>query len=433
MSATTGSSTPPVIFLGQCRRAAVAGDGQIPIWNIQGLSSSVISFIYPLSFDNLTLGWAISPSLPHSPILIQITSEDGTEAGTITLNITAENQPPNPPPAPEKGSSPAVLVGVSAWAIVFASLPANPKIIIPAPGRYTLSIKTTESVQSIGEILFHEAIAAPLTPERIAAIQGDPTAAKAVRVETSCSICGDKLTAYAALERSPKLEGEGAFWYQSIPDVFQCKCGKSKTELGTIKRNLHGLLGNRASANEKTQFIPLYEKSSLESVVSNFIALLDKKPNEEPVQKFLENNPILLHQFSADRIFFKPAILTRYKADFAVLTSQSELLLIEIEKPELKLMKSDGGVGAELSHAYDQVSDWLSVAEEHRHAFLTEMGITRPVVRIRGVVIAGRDGKYDSQKLNKIKSRVRERTTFYTYDDLLFGMISLIRKLDALV
>ncbi len=42
------------------------------------------------------------------------------------------------------------------------------------------------------------------------------------------------------------------------------------------------------------------------------------------------------------RIFVKPPILTKYFADFAVLNARDELLLVEIGRPSLKLVKKDG-------------------------------------------------------------------------------------------
>jgi hypothetical protein len=46
------------------------------------------------------------------------------------------------------------------------------------------------------------------------------------------------------------------------------------------------------------------------------MALLNSNPPEEKLQKFIEQNPILLHQFPANKLFSKPPILT-----FSTLTS----------------------------------------------------------------------------------------------------------------
>jgi hypothetical protein len=120
-------------------------------------------------------------------------------------------------------------------------------------------------------------------------------------------------------------------------------------------------------------------------------------------------------------------------ADFAIVTPQRELLLVELEKATTKLMKQDGGVAADLSHAFDQVLDWLHVVDEHRLAVLDALKISREEVSmVRGVVIAGRDIGYDAHHLRKLKGADRGRITFLTYDDLFFALDALIKQMDAL-
>ena len=97
------------------------------------------------------------------------------------------------------------------------------------------------------------------------------------------------------------------------------------------------------------------------------------------------------------------------------------------------MMKKDGGVAAPLSHAFDQVRDWLHLVDEHRLAMLDSMKVEREEVStIRGVIIAGRDSGYDAHQLRKLKGADWGRITLLTYDDLLFSLDALIRRLDAL-
>jgi hypothetical protein len=142
---------------------------------------------------------------------------------------------------------------------------------------------------------------------------------------------------------------------------------------------------------------------------------------------------LLLHQFPAERLFPKPPILTFFFADFAVVTPQRELILIELEKTSTRLLKKDGGVAADLSHAFDQVRDWLHTIDEHRLAVLDSLKIDREQVSIvRGVVIAGRDIGYDAHHLRKLKGTDWGRVALLTYDDLAFALDVLIRRMDAL-
>jgi Domain of unknown function (DUF4263) len=177
--------------------------------------------------------------------------------------------------------------------------------------------------------------------------------------------------------------------------------------------------------------IPLYEKSSIESLRVEFVNLLNSDPLEESLQKFIEGNPILLHQFTPVRLSFKPAILTRFNADFAVVTPEKELVLIEIERAGTRLLKSDGGQHSELTHAIDQVHNWLGVTRDHLLAVLDDsLHVPREMVgTVRGVVIAGRDLGNDASYLRSLKARYRGDIKFLTYDDLAAALAALSQSL----
>ncbi len=151
------------------------------------------------------------------------------------------------------------------------------------------------------------------------------------------------------------------------------------------------------------------------------------------MQTFIYQNPILLHQFPAYKLFNKPKMLTFFTADFGIVTPQRELILIELEKATTLLLKKNGDATAELNHAFGQVHNWLHVAEEHRITLLDTLNIPRKqVAQVRGVVIAGRDGGYDAHQLRRLKGVDRGHVRFMTYDDLAVSMDELIEKMDAL-
>ena len=177
----------------------------------------------------------------------------------------------------------------------------------------------------------------------------------------------------------------------------------------------------------------MYEHGALEGIREAYVRLLASAKREEVVQKFMEKNPVLLHQFPAERLFVKPAILTLFSADFAVLTPMRELVLIELERPDTPLMRKNGDVAAPLNHALDQVRNWLQVVDDHRLAALDCLGIEKEQVSaVRGVVIAGRDVGHDAKQLRKLKGVDWGRISFLTYDDILFSLDALIRRLDAI-
>jgi hypothetical protein len=191
------------------------------------------------------------------------------------------------------------------------------------------------------------------------------------------------------------------------------------------------LLGQQQQAlSGEVSWAPLYEKSAIENLRIEFLNLVNADPPEEILQEFIEKNPILLHQFPAERLFFKPPILTRYKADFAVVTPQKELVLIEIERASTNLLKSDGGQHSQLTHAIGQVRNWLHEVDEHRLAVLDSLEIPSAMVsKVRGVVIAGRDTGNDASHLRRLKGSDQGRVTLLTYDDLTAALAALAQRL----
>ena len=200
-----------------------------------------------------------------------------------------------------------------------------------------------------------------------------------------------------------------------------------------MKRNFFALLGQIRQVGEEIRYEPRYEESALNNLRTEFMRLLEINPAEESIQKFIEQNPILLHQFPAEKLFGKPPILTFFSADFAIVTPQKELILVEIEKAQTRLLRKDGGEAAEIRHAFDQVTSWLHIVNEHFLAVLDTLKIDRDAVSVvRGLVIAGRDRGYDAEHLRRLKGVDRGRVQFLTYDDLVFGLAAVIRRMEAL-
>jgi hypothetical protein len=177
----------------------------------------------------------------------------------------------------------------------------------------------------------------------------------------------------------------------------------------------------------------VYERDALQLVVNDFGKLLNADPPEESVQQFLRDYPVLLHQFSPERIFYKPPILSKFEADVVILNHKKELVLIELERPGKRLLIKDGGMAAETQHAFKQVNDWLYEASEHRSAVLSCLDLQPgDVNKIRGVVITGRDQGYDDSDLRKLKWTDFGQVDLFTYDDLIGSLVALVRGMSDL-
>jgi len=422
-------SQSDIIFLGVCEQAAHVQDLYVNLhkWNIIGLKNVVLSHLYPLRLTGLSIGIAVAGTGIGQEHKLQIVDEFGDEVAAIQLEL----RPAQPDSAPVAPSEHPALLQIG-WMVMFAPF-NDERMIVKKPGWCVVQLLTDDGPKAIGCLLFAVVDAEPLTPERVAAIRSDPTAAKYARIELSCRVCASKCRACAALDRHDVEGTEGWTWYEDLPDTFVCECGQTTLDLSIIRRNLHAVLGHSDLAVRELNFRPLYEKGSLEAIRASFVHLLNTATKEEQLQRFIHENPILLHQFPAYKLFPKPPLLTFYVADFGIVTPQRELVLIELEKPSTRLLKQNGHAADELNHAFDQVTDWLQVADDHRQAVLASLKIpSEQVSQVRGVVIAGRDAGNDAERLRKLKGVDRGRIAFMTYDDLAFALDALIHKIAGL-
>jgi hypothetical protein len=430
-SDTTNIMGPQLLVLGIAERAAsVSADGgSLTKWNVLGLGRILLTNVFPMRMPPCSVALAIHSSIGRSIPRIVLVDDTGKELGFITIVLESDHL--NVLEGKYQTLEPPVLLARFGWSLIFASL-GNSDIVIERAGSVYFRADS-----STGEILGQLDIVLvdppPLTSERVAAIRSDPGARRAVRVEYGCRFCTKTLRAYAALERLQALESEGWTWFSELPENFECDCGKTVMPLETARRNLHAYLGLPAVQSESVHFVPLYEQQSLRSLRASLLRLLSSNPPEEALQKFIERNPVLLHPFPATRLFVKPPLLTDYFADFAIVSPKKELILVEIERTSTRILKKDGGVAAELGHAFDQVRSWLQVTDEHLLAVLDSLKVDRAEVsRVRGVVIAGRDIGTDPRHLRRLKGQDWGRVELLTFDDLLYSLDSLIDRMSKI-
>lgn len=359
---------PPIALLGVCERAIQVADVHPSVlkWNVLGLTSIVFANVFPMSLRGWNLAVAIHTDHTHDAFEVVVRCEDGTEQGAFTIALKAvDGEMREPLERGERG----LLLMPGSWIAGFYPLD-GPGLFIPRPGQYSFLVRTAETEVPIGALQFVVVDPAPLTPDRIAAIKSDPNAAKAVRAELACGKCASKQRVYAGLERFPSMEEKGYVWYSELPEQFVCACGATTLDLTITRRNFFALVGRPISKSDNVSFFPLYEKSTFDKLASDLRTRLDTSGREEELQVFFNDHPILLHEFSPARIFPKTPVLTRYNTDFAILNARRELILVELEKASTRLLKADGGVAAELQHAFDQVHSWLQVFDDHRGAAL---------------------------------------------------------------
>jgi hypothetical protein len=427
--------TPPVprvAFLGFCERIAEVRAGHPALWhnNILGVANSKVSHVYPLNLRGHKVLLAI-----HSPFV-------GEEIRFICRGLTTKKSfefSLHLSGAIEHGAQADVLTreelqpgaALSGW--VFLPNTFNADIIVVEPDTYAVFYISPAGEHFLCEVGLGHAPLPPFTEAEVAAIRSDPLALKWVRGEFSCKTCDSTLKTYAGIEKSEKLESEGWVRNYDLPERFTCKCGKTEFSLIPLRTGLHGLLRRRLLPLSSTAFetVSLYERTALEEDCRRLQKLLDSDPHEEEVQNFLEAHKVFFSLFQAKKLIPKAPVLSKYVVDFALLNERKELILIEIERPGIKLLKKDGGIRHELQHAFDQVRSWLREFDDHRIAALDCIGLkVDEVARVRGIVVAGRTPA-DQREERNLRSLSVTDIELLTYDDMLRSVTEIIRQIAA--
>ncbi len=401
--------------------------GSIDIFQLSQHKSHII---YPALTTDNQLVFLINREFAKSSFLkklkIRIVDEEGKELCNFKMT-TVSNKDEEIVEDRESSQEISIYMDISSM-LLHVKLVA----IVTHPGRYIVQAKTNGEFDEIGAFCFYYQPTPPLTADQIKAIESDPNSAKAVRVEMGCRDCPTTLSVYAALERHKKFEEEGSIWQHDVQDEFICKCGKQQYSLKYIKESLHGLLLKRlSSAPMGISYERRYGHSQVVAIIDKYNNLLNTEKDEKPFQTFIENNPILLAMFHAKRLFIRPGILGKYKTDFVILNSSNELLVIELEKPSIKLFKKDGHPTAELMHAYGQVRDWIHEYDKHPMAVIEGLHLkNEKIMKVKGVVIAGRLLSEVSEPLQRhLSGPPYPNIEFLTLDDLSRSLLEISRKL----
>lgn len=419
---------PRVALVGWCDRAARI-EGSHPALtctNIQGLTSSRVSHLFPLSLQGATLVFGIYNPKPGESFAIEFRHSDGTKAFDFGMNLTGVQIFEHERKMYIDSDSPSAAQG---W--YFQTIQVPNHVPINRPDTLAAFLKSESGEQFLGSFNLLHASVPPYSVDQVAALRSDPLARRIVRITYSCTECGGRLQTYAALERNKAMEEQGWSWFAELGEEFHCNCGKMSFGLQYLRTGLHGLLSRSLAPDDQAagDFMRLYEKTKLEDDCQQFKALLDQNVPEEKLQAFLEEHPIFFARFSANRLIPKPKIMLKYVADFAILNQRKELLLIEIEKAGTRLLTKEHQIAADLQHAVTQVTDWIQEVSDHKTAVLNSHGIElKEVAVVRGVVIAGRSPS-DDEEARSLRRAFSGNVDFYTYDDLLRDTTEIIRRI----
>lgn len=186
--------------------------------------------------------------------------------------------------------------------------------------------------------------------------------------------------------------------------------GRTRGELDVLKFWTAAELGIKVEGDPKAEVI-----SRLRTLADQFERLLDLAEREEDIQRFIAENPIILNPAYVE-CQPKVKLGAEYVTDFAIILSDDNVELVEIEPSKFPLFVADSAASAKLTHAEMQVLSWLKWIRDNRaYAIATIF----PNMRIcRGRVIIGR-AKPEYEDALERKNQYSSEISFETYDHLI--------------
>lgn len=315
-----------------------------------------------------------------------------------------------------------------------------PPLVMAQPGRVFVDIELNGIRYRRGEVICAIVPPAPMLESERRAIASRPGARNEVAMSLGCKKCQSSVAYFCQLDPTAppsKKRLPQAISLHLAPSRWTCKCGETDIDLTFLKQGLHDLFRRpipAAAQDSPISFSPLYERGRIQDILADYDQLIETATDEEQVQKYLEEHPILWAFLSPTKILHKPAVLTRKKADFGLLTAQRVLYLVEIEKPTTKLTNQDGSISADIRKGANQILDWQFVVADHRLALLSELGFSEADVQeIRYLLVGGLARRTVPTGLTKLRrTPFAPNTEFYCFDELASFLYSLSGELPRL-
>jgi hypothetical protein len=185
------------------------------------------------------------------------------------------------------------------------------------------------------------------------------------------------------------------------------------------------------------------EIDSMKNLAVEFKAELNNQHSESWWQSYIQNRILLMQQGYIRPIEkMNVAIGNTKYPDFALVTHDNYLDILEIKRPDTTILKEDQSRGnyhwdTEISRAIIQVENYLehiaNKAAEVRSFVKDEYSLELKVVRPRGFILAGNSAQFSSQKQRddfRLLSHGLKNVTVITYDELLVRLENHIRVLE---
>lgn len=150
---------------------------------------------------------------------------------------------------------------------------------------------------------------------------------------------------------------------------------------------------------------------------------------EKHLHEFLLNNPIALDSYGL-QVMSEVRLGKQYRIDLILQYSlvSRRIMLIELERSDIPIFTKKGRQRSEVTHAIQQVEDWLRWWKENPSQVPQPLDSSIPV---DGLVVIGRsEGMDEDTKRRLLHLNSHRKVKVITYDDLLEQIKALITNLE---
>ncbi len=168
-------------------------------------------------------------------------------------------------------------------------------------------------------------------------------------------------------------------------------------------------------------------RKSYATLLAEFEGLLSGP--EEPVHQFLKQHPELLcptHERFWSKLPFGGTV-----SDFVFREPCNDYQLVEIEAPIRELFRRDGQQREELTHAINQITDWVQYIGDNKRRVEEELGLPGISTNPRTLVVIGRSASLTEDNRHKLATlqAQQNKLRILTYDDLLASARANLERL----
>jgi hypothetical protein len=156
----------------------------------------------------------------------------------------------------------------------------------------------------------------------------------------------------------------------------------------------------------------------------------DPNAKEKQLHEFIQKNPITIDPYGL-HVESEVRLGNDYRMDLVIQYpfTDKRILLIELERASKPIFTKSGRPRAEVTHAIQQVEDWLRWWRENPLEVPSPLDGSLPA---EGLVVIGRSIDLDEDDKRRLLNLNHNRKVkVITYDDLLERLMNLIRQLEG--